>query len=177
MNALSSIPFSARPPADCETGMFEDAVSLALSIDLELAKSVAAFPPEEDEALRRKLWLAVARYVVQQGAAAGSGGKQQPTSSIKQAVEFLKEAGGLLKLEDILPFFPDFVMIDNFKDAICDSLERYNRQVGILCFYTTLILSIPLYCVPPPLTYPHSPLLTPPPTPSLFTRLRTSGER
>ena len=37
--------------------------------------------------------------------------------------------GGLLKLEDILPFFPDFVMIDNFKDAICDSLERYNRQV------------------------------------------------
>ncbi len=39
--------------------------------------------------------------------------------------------GGLLKLEDILPFFPDFVMIDNFKDAICDSLERYNRQVSV----------------------------------------------
>ena len=39
-----------------------------------------------------------------------------------------------MKLEDILPFFPDFVMIDNFKDAICDSLERYNRQVLPLTF-------------------------------------------
>jgi hypothetical protein len=38
-------------------------------------------------------------------------------------------AGGLLRIEDVLPFFPDFVTIDNFKDAICDSLERYNKQV------------------------------------------------
>jgi hypothetical protein len=40
-------------------------------------------------------------------------------------------AGGILKIEDVLPFFPDFVTIDNFKDAICDSLERYNRQVRL----------------------------------------------
>ncbi len=39
--------------------------------------------------------------------------------------------GGLLKIEDVLPFFPDFVTIDNFKEAICDSLERYNRQVCV----------------------------------------------
>lgn len=38
-------------------------------------------------------------------------------------------AGGLLKIEDILPFFPDFVTIDNFKGAITDSLTRYNRQI------------------------------------------------
>jgi hypothetical protein len=37
--------------------------------------------------------------------------------------------GGLLKIEDILPFFPDFVTIDNFKGAITDSLTRYNRQI------------------------------------------------
>ncbi len=79
--------------------MYEDAVALALSLDLELAKSVASKPPEEEEALRRKLWLAVARHVVQQGvAAAGLGGtkggcKDQQTTNIKQAVEFLKEAG------------------------------------------------------------------------------------
>jgi hypothetical protein len=34
-----------------------------------------------------------------------------------------------LKIEDILPFFPDFVTIDNFKGAITDSLTRYNRQI------------------------------------------------
>ncbi|GAX74136.1 hypothetical protein CEUSTIGMA_g1585.t1 [Chlamydomonas eustigma] len=134
----------------CGLGMYEDAVALALGLDLELAKSVANMPPEEEEALRRKLWLAVARHVVQRGSAtsAGNGGNgdkegrhDQPTSNIKQAVEFLKEAGGLLKLEDILPFFPDFVMIDNFKDAICDSLERYNKQVTQL---KTVVLSYAL---------------------------------
>lgn len=34
-----------------------------------------------------------------------------------------------MKIEDILPFFPDFVTIDNFKGAITDSLTRYNRQI------------------------------------------------
>ena len=42
----------------------------------------------------------------------------------------MREAGGLLKIEDILPLFPDFVQIDNFKDAICQSLEDYNTQIA-----------------------------------------------
>jgi len=36
---------------------------------------------------------------------------------IKRAMEFLQECP-LLKIEDILPFFPDFVTIDNFKVKI-----------------------------------------------------------
>ncbi len=31
----------------------------------------------------------------------------------------LSEAGGAVRIEDILPLFPDFVEIDAFKDAIC----------------------------------------------------------
>jgi hypothetical protein len=38
-------------------------------------------------------------------------------------------AGGLLVIEDILPLFPDFVTIDAFRAAICDSLERYSRAI------------------------------------------------
>lgn len=34
-----------------------------------------------------------------------------------------------MKIEDILPFFPDFVTIDDFKGAITDSLTRYNKQI------------------------------------------------
>ena len=45
--------------------MFEDAIQLALQQDLELAKVVANEPEEGEEALKRKLWLAVARHVVQ----------------------------------------------------------------------------------------------------------------
>merc|ERR1711871_1424345 len=63
--------------------------------------------------------------VIEAGSARGSSGG----SDIRSAVEFLREARGLLQVEDILPFFPDFVHIDDFKDAICTSLEDYNEQI------------------------------------------------
>lgn len=38
----------------------------------------------------------------------------------------------LLKIEDILPFFPDFVVIDDFKEEICTALEGYSNHIGVL---------------------------------------------
>lgn len=38
----------------------------------------------------------------------------------------------LLKIEDILPFFPDFVVIDDFKDEICTALEGYSGHIDAL---------------------------------------------
>lgn len=38
----------------------------------------------------------------------------------------------LLKIEDILPFFPDFVVIDDFKDEICTALESYSAHIDSL---------------------------------------------
>jgi vacuolar protein sorting-associated protein 18 len=35
----------------------------------------------------------------------------------------------MLKIEDILPFFPDFTYINDFKDEICLALEDYNRRI------------------------------------------------
>jgi len=43
-------------------------------------------------------------------------------NDIEQAMRFLEECK-FIKIEDILPFFPDFVTIDHFKDAVCSSLE------------------------------------------------------
>ena len=46
-------------------GMWEESVELALDMgELELAK-INADRPEDDEVLRKKLWLMVAKYVVQ----------------------------------------------------------------------------------------------------------------
>jgi len=47
--------------------MYEDAVALALTFDGDLAASIAR-QPEGDEALSRKLWLAIAGHVIAQGA-------------------------------------------------------------------------------------------------------------
>lgn len=77
---------------------------------------------EDDEDLRKKLWLMVAKHVVKQE----KGAKRE---NIRKAIAFLKETDGLLKIEDILPFFPDFALIDDFKEAICSSLEDYNKQI------------------------------------------------
>lgn len=38
----------------------------------------------------------------------------------------------LLKIDDLLPWFPDFVIIDQFKDRIVESLETYNSQIDEL---------------------------------------------
>lgn len=39
------------------------------------------------------------------------------------------ESTDLLKIEDILPFFPDFVVVDDFKDEICNALEDYSAHI------------------------------------------------
>lgn len=104
--------------------MHEEAVALALQVDPELAKAEAD-KVEDDPELQKKLWLMVARHVIQQE-------KGVERENIRKTIAFLKEADGLLKIEDILPFFPDFALIDDFKEAICASLEDYNKQINQL---------------------------------------------
>lgn len=101
--------------------MHEEAVALALKVDPELAMAEAD-KVEDDEDLRKKLWLMIAKHVIEQE----KGTKRE---NIRKAIAFLKETDGLLKIEDILPFFPDFALIDDFKEAICSSLEDYNKQI------------------------------------------------
>ena len=98
------------------------AVQLALKHDeIELATSVADRAADLNPALRKKLWLAIAKKVIS-GPGAGS---------IKTALEFLKRCE-LLRIEDLLPFFPDFVVIDDFKEEICSALESYSRHIDAL---------------------------------------------
>lgn len=48
---------------------------------------------------------------------------------IQQAMEFLQHCD-LVRIEDILPFFSDFVTIDHFKEAICNSLQVRTKAVS-----------------------------------------------
>lgn len=38
----------------------------------------------------------------------------------------------LLRIEDLIPFFPDFVVIDDFKEEVCAALEDYSRHIDLL---------------------------------------------
>jgi len=96
--------------------LYEEAVDHALTVDLELAMKNAE-NIEDDTDMRKKLWLRIAKHVVTKD------------KNIDQAMEVLKRSDDLLKIEDILPFFPDFVHIDDFKVAICTSLQEYNHGI------------------------------------------------
>lgn len=52
----------------------------------------------------------------------------QGDARIAEVSALLEEAGGAVRIEDILPFFPDFVEIGAFKEAIC----RCGREQGWL---------------------------------------------
>lgn len=103
------------------------AVSLALEHnDIDLAALVAdrVEPTATNRPLRKQLWLMIAERKI-----------KQPNTSIKSAIDFLKRSpnsADLLKIEDLISFFPDFVVIDDFKEEICTALESYSRHIDNL---------------------------------------------
>ncbi|KAH0606968.1 uncharacterized protein H6S33_002956 [Morchella sextelata] len=100
-------------------GLYLQAVELALKHGNLTLASIVADRPSTDTALRKQLWLAVARAVI------------ASSSSIKAAIDFLRRCE-LLKIEDLIPFFPDFVVIDDFKDEICAALEDHSHAIDTL---------------------------------------------
>ena len=80
----------------------QEAVELSLQVDVNVAKRVVAqastrITPQQ----RRRLWLIIARHVI------------ETEQHVTKALEILKESE--LKFEDLLPYFPDFVRIGEFK--------------------------------------------------------------
>ncbi|CAN8096367.1 unnamed protein product [Discula destructiva] len=103
-----------------DMGQYLQAVDLALSHDeIDLASLIADRPMSNPQ-LRKRLWLAVAKKVISQ------------SNGIKAAIDFLKKCNDLLRIEDLIPFFPDFVVIDDFKEEICSALEDYSRNIDSL---------------------------------------------
>lgn len=98
-------------------GLFQDAVEKALQVDVKIAKEMANRP--DDDETRQKLWTLIAKHTIDAG------------GEIKDAMHLLKESA-LLKIEDLLPFFPDFVLINEFKKEISESLEVYNARIDHL---------------------------------------------
>ncbi|XRB12553.1 vacuolar sorting protein 18 [Pseudoscourfieldia marina] len=119
--------------------------------DVELAKSIADSAGENagdagDEAtVRRRLWLKIAVHVMTAGgyddeAEVGDGGIGEGTedgdaptrraaAAAARASAVLSEAGGHVRIEDLLPYFPDRAPVDSFRDPVCDALESYDERL------------------------------------------------
>ena len=107
-------------------GLYEEAVKLALTKlgNVHEAEKTAveaqSYCSVDQQEMIKKLWLMIARHVVEE------------EKDIKRVMEVINRAEQVLKIEDILPFFNDFFYIDDFKDAICKSLEIYNQNINQL---------------------------------------------
>uniref|UniRef100_A0AAG5DYN6 Vacuolar protein sorting-associated protein 18 homolog n=2 Tax=Anopheles atroparvus TaxID=41427 RepID=A0AAG5DYN6_ANOAO len=105
----------------CLLEMWVPAVRLALTFpDVDagraLARQTASMPADRN--LRKRLWLLIAEHEIR-------GTRDE---DVQRSLRILQECD-LLRIEDLLPFFPDFQKIDHFKEAICHSLKEYNAKI------------------------------------------------
>ncbi|GMH67706.1 hypothetical protein TrST_g4982 [Triparma strigata] len=101
-------------------GKREAAVELALNVDPTLARELAenSIGPEQ-----KKLWLMIAKDAAKGGGEDGVG-----KDAVAKVIGVLKESG-VLSIEDVLPFLPDFVQIDTFKEEIVAALSVYSEKI------------------------------------------------
>ncbi|CDK28220.1 unnamed protein product [Kuraishia capsulata CBS 1993] len=127
---------------------YEDAVKLALENDLiEVATYVADKPMDPSKsALRKRLWLKISEKLISKVAMNETFVKQRDealkligvdnveegdnkSNKIEDVLKFLLGRCELLTIKDLLPLFPDFVVIDNFKREMVSSLETYSKEL------------------------------------------------
>ncbi|KAJ1350312.1 hypothetical protein KIN20_006076 [Parelaphostrongylus tenuis] len=117
----------------CVSELFNEAVELALKRfdedGVDLAKECAhMMDPDEDDAImglepmysveqRRRIWLKIAAAVIKRSGNAG------------ECIGLLKESGDVISIQDILPFFPEFTKIDDFKDPLCECLKEHSVKI------------------------------------------------
>ncbi|CCG83079.1 Vacuolar protein sorting protein DigA [Taphrina deformans PYCC 5710] len=100
-------------------GLYDQAVQWALQHDnIELASTVAD-RVEDNPALRKKLWLMIAKKTIEQD------------DGTKAAIELTKKSD-VLRIEDLVPHLGEFTVIDDFKDEICEALENYTTNIEAL---------------------------------------------
>lgn len=110
--------------------LYEDAINVALESTrpmsdgrwegLEIAKGILNDKHAQmDSVTRKKLWLSLAERVIER-------------IGTEQALVIVQESNGILKLEDVLSKINDNTVIQNFKQAVCDSLDEYTTAITVL---------------------------------------------
>ena len=97
-----------------ELELHDEAVQLALRLDdLELSK--LAMSKVSDSTEQHRLWLKIAKYVVEKH------------GNLSAVMALLKESP--LDIQDIIQWFPDFDEISEFKQEICNSLDKHQKAI------------------------------------------------
>jgi hypothetical protein len=103
------------------------AVEEALSLDLRFAKQVVHRLMRRDSSLeshansaKKQVWLQLAIHVI---------AMDDGLRGMGRAIGLVRESGGMLTIDDLLPHLPNFTEIDLFKDEICMTLEVCGSKI------------------------------------------------
>lgn len=101
----------------CAMGLYVEAVDLALTVDVELAKDAANRPPRDETTLRKRLWTRIAVHIVSHGGGAAG------------AIEVMEQSA-CLRIEDVLAYFPGTTTIGDFKTEVTESLREADLAIA-----------------------------------------------
>lgn len=114
----------------CEVELWEEGLKLAMLFDSKLAIDVISKVQKKgEENIARNLWLILAEHVINSNCSEDVCDPNEKVQSVKTLME---ESRGLLRIEDVLQFLPDFLEIGALKPTICSSLEDHNKVVDNL---------------------------------------------
>ena len=115
-------------------GLFDKAVKMSLGCkDIGMAKEFANKP--SDKKVKKKLWMKIDKYLFNyqsKKAQAKAGAKPGISSSgigaqLTKALETLKDS--VLKIDDLLPLFPEDAKVEDMKKDLCECLDQYNSKI------------------------------------------------
>lgn len=115
-------------------GLFEKAVDLSLSTEnYDLAKKYAS-KSFIDKKLKKNLWLRIAKKILNKSDNKREESKESDDAkeNIKKALDLLDETKDILRIDDLLPFFPPNTPVEVLKKKLCDSLRNYNERITSL---------------------------------------------
>jgi nitrogen regulatory protein PII-like uncharacterized protein len=97
-------------------GWYEEAMELALNINVDLARDVVKSGTDlskqtYSEKVKKLLLLRITRHIIEK------------ENDVNKAMQFLHDLTESIAI--VLTYFPEFVTIDQFKDAIRSSLANY----------------------------------------------------
>ncbi|QPG72972.1 hypothetical protein FOA43_000276 [Brettanomyces nanus] len=131
-------------------GEYEEAVDLALDHDLiEYAVLVTDKPAESSIAVRKRLWLKISAKLIHSLIEHDKSLDEYRQllmideniltkgGEIKCLLKYLMSKCEYLKMKDLLPLFPDFMVIDNFKEEVVKSLQDMSSEMSNLSLEMT----------------------------------------
>ncbi|KAJ3449016.1 vacuolar protein sorting-associated protein 18 [Anaeramoeba flamelloides] len=109
-----------------ELQLYEKAVDLALSFDIEWAR--IATDACKDPERKKKLSQTITKFLIKNSNNTTNTNQPRDIESILQFLDFCE----ILDLETVLPLFPDSKLVDTIKSYVVNSLNKKHKRIGEL---------------------------------------------